>query len=240
MAIAAAERPLPLAVERMAMSNTHSDDAPAPAGADDVDSITVYSDYVCPFCYLGRQSLAEYQETRDEPLAVDWHPFDLRAGKRNPDGTIDHDVDDGKGDDYYAKARENVRRLQEQYDADMAQEIATDVDSLPAQIVSVRVKETLPEAWPAFDDAVFAALWRDGRDIGDREVLVDLASDVAGLDAGVVDAALDDEDLRDRVTDLFDAARQRGVTGVPTFAFDGHAARGAVPPEQLERLVEGA
>ena len=223
------------------MSNTHSDDAADgdPAG-DATESITVYSDYVCPFCYLGRRSLAEYQETRDEPLAVDWHPFDLRAGKRNPDGTIDHEVDDGKGDDYYAQARENVRRLQEQYEVDMAQEIATEVDSLPAQLVSVRVKETAPEAWPAFDDAVFAALWQEGRDIGDREVLADIASDVEGLGADVVDAALADEDLRERVTELFDAARQRGITGVPTFAFDGHAARGAVPPEQLERLVEGA
>jgi predicted DsbA family dithiol-disulfide isomerase len=228
------------------MTNPHSDDAAAPdpdddaTGADATESITVYSDYVCPFCYLGRRSLAEYQETRAEPLAVDWHPFDLRAGKRNPDGTIDHEVDDGKGDDYYAQARENVRRLQERYGVDMAQEIATDVDSLPAQVVSVHVRETVPEAWAAFDDAVFEALWQEGRDIGDREVLADLASDVEGLDADVVDAALNDDDLRERVTDLFDAARQRGVTGVPTFAFDGHAARGAVPPEQLERLVEGA
>jgi len=87
---------------------------------------------------------------------------------------------------------------------------------------------------------VFAALWQDGRDIGDREVLADIAGDVEGLDADVVDAALGDDDLRERVTELFDAARQRGITGVPTFAFDGHAARGAVPPEQLERLVEGA
>jgi|AntRauTorcE11897_2_1112592.scaffolds.fasta_scaffold00083_27 predicted DsbA family dithiol-disulfide isomerase len=239
------------------MTNAHSDDAvdrdpdddatgvgrndaTAADPGDATESITVYSDYVCPFCYLGRQSLAEYQETREEPLAVDWHPFDLRAGKRKPDGSIDHEVDDGKGDEYYAQARENVRRLQERYGVDMAQEIATDVDSLPAQIVSVHVKETAPESWPAFDDAVFAALWQEGRDIGDREVLVDLASDVDGLDADVVDAALADDDLRERVTDLFEAARQRGVTGVPTFAFDGHAARGAVPPEQLERLVEGA
>ena len=203
-------------------------------------SITVYSDYVCPFCYLGRRSLAEYQATREEPLAVDWHPFDLRAGKRTPDGSIDREVDDGKGDAYYAQARENVRRLQERYGVEMAQEIATDVDSLPAQIVSVHVKETAPEAWPAFDDAVFAALWQEGRDIGDREVLADIAGDAEALDAAVVDAALGDADLRERVAELFDAARQRGVTGVPTFAFDGHAARGAVPPAQLERLVEGA
>jgi len=52
----------------------------------DTDAITVYSDYVCPFCYLGRQSLAEYQESREDRLDVDWRPFDLRAGKRGPDG----------------------------------------------------------------------------------------------------------------------------------------------------------
>ena len=222
------------------MSNTHSDDTAGAGSADATESITVYSDYVCPFCYLGRRSLDEYLETREEPLAIDWHPFDLRAGKRNPDGSIDHDVDDGKGDDYYEQARENVRRLQEKYDVEMAQELRTDVDSLPAQIVSVHVRETAPEAWRDFDDAVFAALWQDGRDIGDRDVLVDLASDVEGLDADVVDDALGDDDLRERVTDLFDSARQRGITGVPTFAFDGHGARGAVPPEQLKRLVEGA
>lgn len=257
MAIAAAERPFPLAAETAVMSNTPSDadgetttdadgdattDADA-AGADidEIESITVYSDYVCPFCYLGRRSLARYQETREEPLAVDWHPFDLRAGKRGPDGEIDHEVDDGKDDDYYAQARENVRRLQEQYDADeMVQEIATDIDSLPTQIVSVHVKETAPEAWPAFDDAVFAALWEEGRDVGDREVLVEIASDIEGLDGDTVATALADEDLRARVTDLFEAAKKRGVTGVPTFAFDGHAARGAVPPKQLKRLVEGA
>lgn len=119
----------------------------------------------------------------------------------------------------------------------MAQELRTDVDSLPAQIVSVHVRETAPESWLAFDEAIFAALWQDGRDIGDREVLADIAADVDGLDPEIVDEALADDDLRDRVTDLFTAARERGVTGVPTFAYDGHAARGAVPPEQLERLV---
>ncbi|WP_048077196.1 DsbA family protein, partial [Halorubrum sp. AJ67] len=124
-----------------------------------------------PFCYLGRQSLARYQETREEPLAIDWHPFDLRAGKRGPDGEIDHDADDGKDDEYYEQARENVRRLQKEYDAEMTEELRTDVDSLPAQIVSVRVRETAPDAWLAFDEAVFDALWIDGRDIGDRDVL---------------------------------------------------------------------
>lgn len=64
--------------------------------SDADQAITVYSDYVCPFCYLGRQSLSQYQETRDEELDIDWHPFDLRSQKRRPDGSIDFSVDDGK------------------------------------------------------------------------------------------------------------------------------------------------
>ena len=210
-----------------------------PAAGSSPDSITVYSDYVCPFCYLGRASLALYRETRTEPLVVDWHPFDLRAGKRDPDGEIDRDVDDGKDDDYYEQARENVERLRERYDVEMAQAIRRDVDSLPAQIVSLHVKRTHPESWDALDDAIFDALWVDGRDIGNREVLVDVADDVSGVPDDVVDVALDDEELREAIGELFDAARRRGITGVPTFAYGDHAARGAVPPEQLRRLIEG-
>jgi predicted DsbA family dithiol-disulfide isomerase len=203
------------------------------------ESITVYSDYVCPFCYLGRESLRRYQDTREEPLEVDWQPFDLRSQKRNPDGTIDHSVDDGKDDDYFEQAKQNVRRLQEEYDVEMTLEIATDVDSLPAQIASYYVKEQYPyETWLEFDTSIFEALWQDGADIGDENLLVELAQAV-GIDGDEVRAALTDETLRAEVREQFDRAHAAGVTGVPTFAYDGYAARGAVPPEHLERLVEG-
>ena len=207
--------------------------------ADSPDRITVYSDYVCPFCYLGRESLRQYQATREDELEIDWHPFDLRSQKRNPDGTIDHSVDDGKDDDYYEQAKENVRRLQEKYDVEMDLDIATDVDSLPAQVVSYYVKEHYDyETWLAFDEAVFDALWQDGADIGDEAVLVELAAD-AGVAGEEVRSALSDEALHEEVRRTFGEARQQGVTGVPTFAYDGYGARGAVPPEHLKRLVEG-
>ena len=205
-------------------------------------TVTVFSDYVCPFCYLGRQSLEGYRETRDadDELRIEWHPFDLRSGKRRSDGTIDTAVDDGKDEDYYAQAKENVRRLQAEYDVEMDLELATDVDSLDAQVLSYYVKEHYPyDTWLAFDESVFAALWREGEDIGDRDRLVDLAGD-AGVDRDEARSALEDDALRGEVSELFDEARRRGVTGVPTFAYDGHAARGAVPPEHLRRLVEGA
>jgi predicted DsbA family dithiol-disulfide isomerase len=206
---------------------------------DDTDRITVYSDYVCPFCYLGRESLRQYQAERDDPLVIDWRPFDLRSHKRGPDGKIDHSVEDGKDDEYFEQAKQNVRRLQEKYDVEMDLDIATDIDSLPAQIASIYVKRHYDyETWLAFDEALFDALWRDGADIGDHDLLVDLGES-AGVDGEEITDALSDEALRAEVREQFTEAQQAGVTGVPTFVYEGYAARGAVPPAQLRRLVEG-
>ncbi|EMA39930.1 DsbA family oxidoreductase [Halococcus hamelinensis] len=205
--------------------------------SDASETLTMYADYVCPFCYLGEASLEQYRSGRDEPLDVEWHPFDLRSGKRGPDGEIDTDADDGKDDDYYAQARENVERLQEEYDVEMSHSLATDVDSKPAQQAALFVRERHPEQFEAFHEAVFDALWQDERDIGDPDVLADLADDL-DIPTDDLRAALDDAERESALEERFAEAQQVGVTGVPTFAYDGYAARGAVPPEHLRRLVE--
>jgi predicted DsbA family dithiol-disulfide isomerase len=73
--------------------------------------LVVYADYVCPFCFLGYESLNRYQESRATPVAVEWHPYDLRSGQRDSDGEIDPSVDNGKDEEYYENARRNVERL---------------------------------------------------------------------------------------------------------------------------------
>lgn len=205
------------------------------------ESITMYSDYVCPFCYLGKQSLDAYRETRETDLEVDWHPFDLRHHKRGPNGEIDHSIDDGKDEAYFEQVRHNVTRLKDAYAAEEMLDLADlpdGVDSWDAQVASLYVNAEHPDRWPAFDEAIFEALWVDGRHIGDVEVLVDLAEDI-GLDGAEIRAAVTDDELLARIRDQFTAAHQNGITGVPTFTYNDHSARGAVPPEQLERLVEG-
>jgi predicted DsbA family dithiol-disulfide isomerase len=69
--------------------------------------------------------------------------------------------------------------------------------------------------------------------------LTDITRD-AGPDGGEIRTAVADETFRDRVQRQFAGAREEGVTGVPTFVYDGTGARGAVPPDHLQRLVEGA
>lgn len=200
--------------------------------------LVVYSDYVCPFCYLGRVALERYEEARGAPVELEWRPFDLRGHERGPDGEIRTDVEDGKDDEYYERAEANVRKLRERYDAEMAQTLRRDVDSWPTQQASLYVRETAPARWRAFDEALLEALWRDGRDVGDRDVIADVAADV-GLDAEAVRAATNDDEWGDRLREAFAEAREFGVSGVPTWVYGDHAARGAVPPEHLERLIEG-
>ena len=205
----------------------------------------IYSDFVCPFCYLGRAALRQYQTDRDdrdlEPVAVDWQFFDLRGHKRGPDGAIREDVDDGKDGDYYDQVRENVARLREEYDADEMLEFdeVHDADSWDAQQAALSVKRSSDHGtFRDFYDAVLEAHWEDGREIDDVDTLVELAESV-GVDSEEIRDAVADETLARELQSQFGAARERGVTGVPTFVADGDGAGGAVPPSHLRRLLEG-
>jgi predicted DsbA family dithiol-disulfide isomerase len=204
------------------------------------DKLTVFSDYVCPFCYLGRAAMQAYREQADDPPDVEWHVFDLRGYKRNEDGTIDHDVEDGKDDDYFAEVRDNVERLKDEYGVDMTLDFSLDVDSWDAQKVALYLQQSYDEAtFLAFHERTFEALWQEGRDIGDVDVLVDIASD-AGVPEDEIRDAVADEHLDEELEARFEDATELGISGIPTFVYDGHAARGAIPPEQFERLIEGA
>lgn len=206
--------------------------------ASGTEEIVLYSDYVCPFCYLGREILDRYLSSTDLNVVVDWHPFDLRSQKRDPNGEIDESVDDGKDGEYYEEAQRNVDRLSKKYGVEMLGiHESPDVDSLNAQAASLHVKDEYPDRWEAFDKAVFEALWVDGRDIGDVDVLAEIAES-AGVSGDEVREMANDADLQDRLFRMFGDAQEEGIRGVPTFVYGEHFCRGAVPPEQLRRLVE--
>ncbi|MFB6135871.1 MAG: DsbA family protein [Halobacteriaceae archaeon] len=204
------------------------------------DTLTVFSDFVCPFCYLGRASLRRYLEEAADPPEVEWQFFDLRGYQRGPDGRLRDDVEDGKDEEYFEQVRENVDRLRERYGVEMVDlDAVPDADSWDAQQAALHVRQTRePETFEAFYHGLFDALWRDARDVSDPDVLADVAAE-AGADPAAVRDAVDDERLEADLRSRFEEAEDLGVTGIPTFVYGGHAARGAVPPAQLRRLVEG-
>jgi predicted DsbA family dithiol-disulfide isomerase len=89
-------------------------------------------------------------------------------------------------------------------------------------------------------EALFAAHFTDGRDIGDSHVLVDVAV-ACGLDGPATRSFLASDAETDAVHADNLRAHRLGINGVPCFVIDGrHAIAGAQEPEVIERLLDVA
>jgi predicted DsbA family dithiol-disulfide isomerase len=89
----------------------------------------------------------------------------------------------------------------------------------------------------AIHDALYRAYFVDARNIGDVEVLVDVAKSV-GLDSVEARRVLTERRFKDAVDADWAKSRQYGVTGVPTFVARGYGVVGAQPYEVLEQLLD--
>ncbi|WP_256685989.1 DsbA family oxidoreductase [Halococcus qingdaonensis] len=194
-------------------------------------TIREYADYACPFCYLSHRSLDDYRQTRDEPLVVDWRPYDLRGDSRDANGDIDGEMG------YPEQVEQRIEQLQAEHDANemLTPDTVPKIDSRDAQLVSFFIKNNHPDQWMVLNGALFVALWEDGRDISDEDVLVEVASSV-GVDDAVRDVFADDE-YRERLAEQFDDARHNGVTDVPTFVADGRTETGFLSVDDLDAFV---
>lgn len=85
-------------------------------------------------------------------------------------------------------------------------------------------------------DALFRAYFVDGRNIGDRSVLLD-SVDAVGLSMSDAERVLDDRSHRQAVDADWAASRQLGITGVPTFVAGQSGVSGCQPYDVLEQLV---
>jgi len=195
--------------------------------------LDVWSDYVCPFCYLELPQLARLQEEFGERLAIEWHAFELRP---EPTPTLD-------------PAGDYLRHTWDRAVYPLAAEYGMTLRLPPVQPRSRLALEAAEFArehdrFDAFHLAVFRAFFEKGRDIGDLGVLSELARRV-GLDAQALEASLAAGDYSDLVLHAEDRAEALGITAVPTLLLrsaeapieEAQALDGALPFEQLAAAV---
>jgi predicted DsbA family dithiol-disulfide isomerase len=86
--------------------------------------------------------------------------------------------------------------------------------------------------------ALFRAYWREGRDVGDRETLADLAGSV-GLDRAMTARLLAGDADRAEIAARDTHARSRGVNAVPTFILaNQYVLQGAQPVEMWTKIID--
>lgn len=185
--------------------------------------IDVFSDPICPWCFIGKRRLESAMALRPNlSVALRWRSFQL-----NPDMP-----EDGMERQAYLNAKfGGAERAGEIYGRifDVGQSVGIDfrfdlIETTPNTIQAHRlISFSQRPEYACGDDVInrlFEAYFLSGRNIGEHSVLLDVAVD-AGLEETVVDAYLKDDEDRDDIVaeDIF--ARRLGINGVPCFIVDG-------------------
>lgn len=199
--------------------------------------IDVVSDMVCPWCYLGKARLdLALAEILDEvSVDVNWRPYHLNPDYP-PEG-VDQKAELEKklgGKEKVEQAHEMLTQLGKEvginFDFDA---IKVGPNTLDAHRLSLWAHAEGREFQDKVTTALFKANFEEGRNIGDHDVLADIAEQ-AGMNREVVTRLLASDADKDTIVAEIDAAQQMGVAGVPFFILDQkYAVSGAQSKEVL-------
>jgi len=210
-------------------------------------TIDVVSDVVCPWCFIGKRhldkALTEWRaEHPDSEVTVNWHPFFLNPD--TPEGGEPYRPFLEKkfgGPQGLAEIWQRVREAGKPAGVDFAfEKIELRANTLLAHRLIHYAQKIDSNNAAKLIEALFAAQFLDGRHVGDRAILAEIAG-ACGFDAAAVKAYLDGDEDAEAVKADADQSRRMGINGVPFFVFNQKlAASGAQPPEALLGVMRQA
>jgi len=196
--------------------------------------LDVWSDYLCPFCYLEEPVLTRMREEFGDRLAVHWRAFELRP---EPVSTL-------------PPRGEYLVDIWERAVYPMAHDRGMKLRLPPVQPRSRLALEAAECAreqgrFDAMHHAIFGAFFEEGRDIGQKEVLLELGES-SGVEREVLERALTTGQFREKVLQDEELASELGLSGVPAMLLrkDGEPLEAAryfsgAQPEAIVRYAIG-
>jgi predicted DsbA family dithiol-disulfide isomerase len=202
--------------------------------------VEIWSDVMCPFCYIGKRKFEQALEQFPGKTAVEveWKSFQLNPDmKTDPSMNINEYLAEHKGIPV-ARAKE----MNEHVTA-MAAEVGLKYDlgravvanSFDAHRLSHFAKKHGRQ--DAMEERLFKAYFTEGKNTADHGTLISLAVE-AGLNAEEVRTMLAGTEFSDDVNRDIYEANQVGARGVPFFVFDNkYAVSGAQPSELFLQVL---
>ena len=196
--------------------------------------IEIWSDIVCPFCYIGKRKFENALKAfaHKDSVKIIWRSFQLDPGMVQVAGESVHQ--------YLAKRKGVSLEKGKEMNAQMAA-IAAEV-GLIYNFDKAIIHNTLDahrllhlaykhDVQNEMKEALFAAYYTGGKNLGDRATLISIGETV-GLDANEMSNMLTSNEFENDVKLDQDRAAQVGVQGVPFFVFNNkYAVSGAQPTE---------
>lgn len=201
-------------------------------------TIDIYSDVICPWCFIGKRRMEK--GLAGQAATLRWHPFEL-----NPD--MPHEGVERRA--YRVKKFGSWERSLE-LDAQVGRAFAGEGLAFNSERMA-RTPNTFDAhrvIWLAGEkgaqdtvvEALFKAYFTDGRDLSDRATLAAVAVE-GGLDAKEVDELLAGDRGSADVRQWEQKGQRLGISGVPFFVVNGRVAlSGAQPPEMFRAAIERA
>jgi predicted DsbA family dithiol-disulfide isomerase len=194
--------------------------------------IIVFSDYICPFCYIGYLTLKKLWGEYGDKISFTWKHYPLYPGNFKPLFS----------DDFILGVFERIKNLVEERNLDV-------------EVTPPELPFTLPDSEKAFEasecardqgkfwefhEKVFETLFKEHKDIGNIEVLKEIATNV-GMNMELFEKCLNSGSKREIVVQNYREGRNKGITGVPTFIIKNHAVIiGAEPYQLFKEEIDGA
>jgi predicted DsbA family dithiol-disulfide isomerase len=192
--------------------------------------IVMFSDFVCPFCYIGFEVMRKLKQEFD--LEIEWRGFQIHP--EWPAEGIPIERVRGLGD---MEARQQVwKRISAMAEAEgLPIAPPTMFTNSRAALAACEYARELGKD-EDFEARIYRAYFVEGANIGDPELIVRLGAD-AGLDPAAVADAIKSPKYEMKLKNNALAANQRQVSGVPTFFIGEFSLVGAQSTDVCRQIL---
>ncbi len=187
--------------------------------------VTIYYDYICPFCYLGSERIIELSKEFD--LDIKWKGLEIHP-------------------EFPSKGKKRSKTLKSKSYADtiyaMADEDGIEI-KLPGFATNSRLALEASEFAKTKDKfldfhlALYKAYFVEGRNIGDVEIILDIGEKV-GLNSIELKEILDNRKMFDKIENNKKDAEKNLILGVPTFVFGNFPVHGSQSVQTMRDIIK--
>jgi predicted DsbA family dithiol-disulfide isomerase len=206
--------------------------------------IDIWSDIMCPFCYIGKRHFEKALEQFDhrKEVQIDWHSFQLDPSLPKPASkqNVYEYLAQRKGMSYDQSVamHANVVHMAKNAGLDYHFEKAVVANSFDAhRLIQFAKTKGLGDA---VEERLFKAYFTEGKNMCDQNTLIELAKDI-GLNETEAKEVVISNSFSTEVKNDIETAAQIGVSGVPFFVFNQkYAVSGAQPPAAFLKVLRSS
>lgn len=190
--------------------------------------IKVYSDYVCPYCFLLEKPLFDAIKGKD--VELEWMPFELRP---EPNETLRPE-----GDYLQSTWKQSVYPFAEHLGVDIKFPTVSPQPYTHLAFEGFQYAKDYGKG-NEYSDRMFRAFFQEDLDIGDVEILTHLAEEI-GLDKNTFRKAMEERTYKEAHQEALKQAKKENITSVPTLQIGDKTLVGLQSKAQLIEAIDAA